>query len=170
MNNKLQKIFGYINLLALVCAFVGNFFLLLVMYLIGGLGSAGDNVLDAKFYIALVAIILSMLLILVNFAFTIVVKVLAKDDENFTEKKVGVGILITNIILTILTVITSCFVIVSLNGNTLYIVLMIISLIVMISYVAVSITSYVKLKKKYAILNSAKQNAEVKINLDNFNK
>lgn len=170
MNNKLQKVVGYINLLALACSFAGSFVLLLVMYLIGGIGSSGDNTLDAKYYILLTMIILAMLLILVNFAFTIVVKVLARNDENFTEKKVGFGFLITNIILTILTIIISCFVIASLSGNTLYIVLMILALVIMISYVSVSITSYIKLKKRYVALNSAKQNAERKINLDNFNK
>ncbi len=170
MNNKLLKTFGYINLLALACSFAGSFVLLLVMYLIGGIGSSGDNTLDAKYYILLTMIILAMLLILTNFAFTIAIKVLARNDENFTEKKVGFGFLITNVILTILTIIIGCFVIASLTGNTLYIVIMVISLVVMMGYVSVLITSYLKVNKKYKMISASKNQAENKSDLDNLNK
>ena len=175
MNNKLQKIFGYINLVSLIFSLVSCFLVLLVFYVIGGISSGfNGGEMDIQFVLLLIATLLTMVLILVNIGFTITLKVLSRNDDNFTTKKIGTSILITNVVLNILTIIASSMVVAVLIDNIIYVIALIISIIAMIVYTTTTIVSFVRVRKDYSksIMqkNVAKANSDLKINLDNFNQ
>lgn len=149
LKNKLQKVISIFNILALCVSFLAIGIILFLVYVIGGISSSvSQSNLDASFYLLFALLIVAVLLTMIDFGMSIALMVLAGNDENFISKKVGKGILVTNIILTILIIIADCFIISGFAGNVLCVIVLILSIIVFICYISVSVFNYLRLKHR----------------------